>query len=235
MARKVKRLTSRTLIVAALLLFPVTAGSQGLKQVYISYGAVDVDQLPGWIAKETGIFRQNGLDAQLVYFTGGAQRIAALLSGDAPITQGSGPAAIISNLRGADVVVIAGGTVTLDFWLMSRPEIKSPQQLRGGSIGISRFGGVNDSILRFLMPKLGLTIGKDVAVSKSAASRSGSQLWRRVKSRQPYLVYRPISWRKKKALTFSPMWRRWASSTSTRRLPPPESSFEKILTRCGGT
>ena len=164
MVRKVKWATSRTLIIAALLLFPVPAWPQGPKQVYISYGAVDVDQLPGWIAKETGIFRQNGLDAQLVYFTGGAQRIAALLSGDAPITQGSGPAAIMSNLRGADVVVIAGGTVTLDFWLMSRPEIKSPQQLRGGSIGISRFGGVNDSILRFLMPKLGLTIGKDVAV-----------------------------------------------------------------------
>jgi ABC-type nitrate/sulfonate/bicarbonate transport system substrate-binding protein len=116
------------------------------------------------MAKETGIFRENGLDARLVYFTGGAQRIAALLSGDAPITQGSGPAAIIANLRGADVVVIAGGTITLDFWLMSRPEIKSPQQLRGGSIGISRFGGVNDSILRFLLPKLGLTTGKDVTI-----------------------------------------------------------------------
>jgi NitT/TauT family transport system substrate-binding protein len=164
MACKAKRFISRALIFIALPLFPVGAGSQGLKQVYMSYGAVDVDQLPGWIAKETGIFRQNGLDAQLVYFTGGAQRIAALLSGDAPVTQGSGPAAITSNLRGADVVVIAGGTVTLDFWLMSRPEIKSPQQLRSGSIGISRFGGVNDSILRFLMPKLGLTIGKDVAI-----------------------------------------------------------------------
>jgi ABC-type nitrate/sulfonate/bicarbonate transport system substrate-binding protein len=47
---------------------------------------------------------------------------------------------------------------------MSRPEIKSPQQLRGGTIGIARFGGVNDSILRFVLPKLGLVSGKDVAI-----------------------------------------------------------------------
>jgi NitT/TauT family transport system substrate-binding protein len=47
---------------------------------------------------------------------------------------------------------------------MSRAEIKTPEQLRGGTIGIGRFGGVNDSILRFLLPKLGLVQGTDVSV-----------------------------------------------------------------------
>ena len=38
---------------------------------------------------------------------------------------------INSALGGSDTVMIAGGTVTLDWWLMSRPEIKTPAQLKG--------------------------------------------------------------------------------------------------------
>jgi ABC-type nitrate/sulfonate/bicarbonate transport system substrate-binding protein len=98
-------------LVALLLLILVSqvANAQGSRSLYVSYGAVDADQLPLWFAKETGIFRNNGLDVALVYFTGGATRIMALISGDAPITQGSGPAAVASNLRGSDAVLIAGG------------------------------------------------------------------------------------------------------------------------------
>jgi NitT/TauT family transport system substrate-binding protein len=159
-----KRL-SRFALVAFLFHMSATAAfAQAPVRLNLSYGAISVDQLPAYVAYETGIFRQNGLDVQIIYFSGGATRIAALVSGDAPITQGSGPAAVTSNLRGSDAVIIAGGVVTLDFWLMSRPEIKSAQQLKGGVIGISRFGGVNDSILRFLLPKVGLTLGKDVTV-----------------------------------------------------------------------
>jgi NitT/TauT family transport system substrate-binding protein len=153
--------------VVVAVLFHLSAAAtvaQERARLNLSYGAISVDQLPAYVAYETGIFRQNGLDVDIIYFSGGATRIAALVSGDAPITQGSGPAAVTSNLRGSDAVIIAGGVVTLDFWLMSRPEIKTAQQLKGGTIGISRFGGVNDSILRFLLPKLGLTLGKDVTV-----------------------------------------------------------------------
>ena len=159
-----KRLSQLILVAILFHVSSTPTIAQGLARLNLSYGAISVDQLPAYVAYETGIFRQNGLDVQLIYFSGGATRIAALVSGDAPITQGSGPAAVTSNLRGSDAVIIAGGVVTLDFWLMSRPDIKTAQQLKGGTIGISRFGGVNDSILRFLLPKLGLTLGKDVTV-----------------------------------------------------------------------
>jgi len=160
----VKQFVQLILVAAFLSGTSTTTVAQGIAKLNLSYGAISVDQLPAYLAYETGIFRNNGLDVQLVYFSGGATRIAALLSADAPITQGSGPAVVTSNLRGSDAVIIAGGVVTLDFWLMSRPEIKTAQQLKGGTIGIARFGGVNDSILRFLLPKLGLVPGRDVTV-----------------------------------------------------------------------
>jgi NitT/TauT family transport system substrate-binding protein len=146
------------------LLFPVASAAQKTADVTMGYVGIDVQQLPAWMAKEAGIFQKNGLDVQLVNFTGGPTAIAALLSGDVPFTQVSGPSVVSSHLRGSDAVFVVGGTVTLDFWLMSRPEIRTPEQLRGGTIGIGRFGGVNDAMLRFLLPKLGLAQGTDVSV-----------------------------------------------------------------------
>jgi ABC-type nitrate/sulfonate/bicarbonate transport system substrate-binding protein len=143
---------------------PPPAFTQSLYKLTVGYAGVDVPQLPVWVAKETGIFKRNGLDVQLISFTGGPVAIAALISGDVPITQVSAPGVIRSNMSGADVVLVAGVTPTLDFWLISRTDIKTPEQLKGGSIGIGRFGGVNDFMLDFLLPKLGLTVGKDVTV-----------------------------------------------------------------------
>jgi NitT/TauT family transport system substrate-binding protein len=140
------------------------AFAQPLHKFTGGYAGVDVPQLPIWLAKEAGIFKRNGLDVQLVSFTGGPTAIAALISGDVPITQVSAPGVIRSNLNGADVVLIASVTPTLDFWLVSRPDIKTPEQLKGGSIGIGRFGGVNDFTLDFLLPKFGLAVGKDVTI-----------------------------------------------------------------------
>lgn len=140
------------------------AYTQPLHKLTVGYAGIDVPQLPVWLAKETGIFKRNGLDVQLINFTGGPVAIAALVSGDVPITQVSAPGVIRSNMSGADVVLIAGVTPTLDFWLVGRADIKTPEQLKGGNIGIGRFGGVNDFTLDFLLPRLGLTPGKDVTI-----------------------------------------------------------------------
>jgi NitT/TauT family transport system substrate-binding protein len=146
------------------LVCPAASFPQRTANLTMGYVGIDTPQLPAWMAKEAGIFQKNGLDVQLVNFTGGPTAIAALLSGDVPFTQVSGPSVVSSHLRGSDAVFIVGGTVTLDFWLISRPEIKTPEQLKGGTIGIGRFGGVNDAMLRFLLPKLGLAQGTDVSV-----------------------------------------------------------------------
>jgi NitT/TauT family transport system substrate-binding protein len=144
--------------------YPLLVFSQPLHKFNAGYAGVDVPQLPIWLARETGIFKRNGLDVQVINFTGGPTAIAALISGDVPITQVSAPGVIRSNLYGADVVLIANVAPTLDFWLVSRADIKTPEQLKGGNIGIGRFGGVNDFTLDFLLPKLGLTPGKDVTI-----------------------------------------------------------------------
>jgi NitT/TauT family transport system substrate-binding protein len=156
------------ILLASILLFgsmaPNAQSAQKLPTLTVGYSAISYDQLPAWIAKETGLFTKNGLDVQLVYFTGGTTAAMALVSGNTAISQNAGPEVVNAYLAGSDPVFVAGGTVTLDWWLMGRPEIKSPAQLKGGSVAISRFGSVSDFVARFALQRVGLTPEKDVAV-----------------------------------------------------------------------
>jgi ABC-type nitrate/sulfonate/bicarbonate transport system substrate-binding protein len=150
-----------TLLAAFCLHNPVQA--QPVK-VAIGYSGMSADQLVIWVAKETGIFAKNNIDAQLIYFTGGTTSVMAMISGDTPLIQASGPGIISVGLSGADPVYVVGGITTLDYWLMTQPEIKTPEQLKGGSIAVARFGGAADFVARFALSKLGLVPMKDVAI-----------------------------------------------------------------------
>ena len=127
-------------------LFFSVASAQPTKMT-VGYGSTSTNHFPAWMAKESGIFRVNGLDVQLVYFRGGTTAMMALLSRETPISEIAGPSVVSASLRGTDVVLIAGGVVTSDQSLVSRPDIKTAEQLKGGSIGTS-FGGLADSMTR---------------------------------------------------------------------------------------
>ena len=150
-------------VVIFVFLLSSSALAQSIK-LNVGYSAVSADQAPSWIAKETGIFKRNGLDVQLIYFTGGTTAVQALVSGEVPISQVAGPAVVNSGLAGSDIVMVAGGATSLDYWLMSRPEIKRPEQLKGGSVAISAFGTASDFVARYALEKIGLAPGKDVAL-----------------------------------------------------------------------
>jgi NitT/TauT family transport system substrate-binding protein len=135
-----------------------------LTKVTVGYSAVAAGHFPAWMAKEAGIFHKNGLDVQLVYFRGGTTAMMALLSRQTPISQLGGPAIVSASLRGADAVLIAGGLVFTEWWLMSRPDIKTAEKLKGGSVAISVFGGLADFLTRLALKRLGVTPVKDVAM-----------------------------------------------------------------------
>ncbi|HEY1266628.1 MAG TPA: ABC transporter substrate-binding protein [Candidatus Binatia bacterium] len=151
------------LIFALISLFSGAASAQ-LVKLNVGYSAISGDQLPLWVGKEMGIFEKNGLDVQPIFFTGGSTAILALVSGDVPITQVSGPGLVSSALGGSDAVFVAGGMTSLNYVLMGKPGVTSAEQLKGGSVAISRFGSATDTIARFALRKVGLTPVKDVTI-----------------------------------------------------------------------
>jgi ABC-type nitrate/sulfonate/bicarbonate transport system substrate-binding protein len=125
-------------ILVTLLLCP-SAWAQ-LTKLNVGYVGVTSDNAAAFIARDTGIYARTGLDVQLIYFNSGTTAVTALIAADTPISQTAGPGVINATLNGSDTVMIAGGNVTLDYWMLSRPEIKTPEQLKGGAVAISRFG-----------------------------------------------------------------------------------------------
>jgi ABC-type nitrate/sulfonate/bicarbonate transport system substrate-binding protein len=141
--------------------FPTEAGAQ-LAKVTTSYVSDSAGVLPLWLAKEAGIFSRNGLDVQVVRVHA-AVGVMALMSGELQFVLASGPVVVDSALRGSNAVYVAGGMSTLDFVLVTRPEIKTAEQLKGGTVGLSAFRGANPTATRFALQKLGLG-PKDVSL-----------------------------------------------------------------------
>lgn len=143
-----------------LLIFTSPVWAQVAK-LTVSYAEGGPPDLPAFIAKETGIFTKNGLDVQLLR-TRSTVSVMALISGELGIIQVAGPTVVESNLSGSDVVMIAGGTMTLPYKLMSESRIKTGKQLKGAIVGIASLSGVSIYATRFALKMLGLNPDKDV-------------------------------------------------------------------------
>src|SRR5574342_738897 len=87
--------------------FSAASAHAQLIKIHVGYSAISGDALPAWVAKDAGIFEKNGLDVQLVFFTGGTTAVMALVSADTPIAQLAGPAVINSVMAGSDATLIA--------------------------------------------------------------------------------------------------------------------------------
>ena len=154
-----------SLAISLLMLLPFCRdASAQLTKLTIGNNTLSAAGLPAWMAKESGIFRKNGLDVQIVYFRGGTITTMALIARETPISQVSGPPIVSAALKGADPVMIAGGNVVAEYWLMSKPEIKAAEGLKGGSVAISTFGGLADGMARIALQRLGLNPVKDITL-----------------------------------------------------------------------
>jgi NitT/TauT family transport system substrate-binding protein len=157
-----KKLLLVLFVILQFALLPLASAQ--MTRLNVGYSAASGDQLPAWVAKDSGIFAKNGLDVQLIFFTGGTTAVLALVSGDVPIAQISGPGVVNSVLAGSDAVFVAAGVISLNYVLVGKAGVTTPEQLKGGTIAISRFGSATDSIARFALRRLGLTPGKDVTI-----------------------------------------------------------------------
>jgi ABC-type nitrate/sulfonate/bicarbonate transport system substrate-binding protein len=118
---------------------------------------------PGWL-KKPGFLAKTVWTYSSFISEEGTPAMMALLSRETPISQLGGPAIVSASLRGSDAVLIAGGLVLTEWWLMTRPDIKTAEKLKGGAVAISIFGGLADFLTRIALQKLGLTPVKDVAM-----------------------------------------------------------------------
>ena len=132
--------------------------------IRVAYSAISGNYTPLWIAAETGAFKEVGLDAQLVYISGGPVLTQALLAGDVNIGFSNGGSAIQAIQSGADLVIIGIAVDRFIFSLIGKPEIRTVADLRGKRLGVVRLGGATDIAARVALERNGLTPQKDVTL-----------------------------------------------------------------------
>jgi NitT/TauT family transport system substrate-binding protein len=140
------------------------AGSAQAEKIRIAYSAISGVQLPLWVAQDKGLFKRHGLDTDLLYIGGGSVVVQAMLGGEVQFTRASAPGIVQAALRGADLVMIANTVNTLVYSVMTRPDVKIPEDLRGKKFGVTRLGGGTDFVVALLSKMWGFQRGKDFTV-----------------------------------------------------------------------
>ena len=112
------------------------------------------------LAQKRGFLKEEGIEAEIIRITGAASR-AALGSGEVDYGTGLG-----SNIGGAitglPIKVVACYVPAPVLALVTRPEFKSVQALKGKTVGILVFGGVAHFAARVMAKHFGLDPDKDM-------------------------------------------------------------------------
>jgi NitT/TauT family transport system substrate-binding protein len=155
-----------SIVISLLLLnsfLPEAPLAQTLKVPYVSISGF---QAPLYLGERAGLFKKNQLEAQLIYMPGGSLIVQTLLSGDVGIASLAPPSAVAAWVKGAELALVAGGIERALNVLMVNPKIKTPDDLKGKRVAISRFGSLSDISLRDALAFYKLKANQDVSVAQ---------------------------------------------------------------------
>jgi len=107
-----------------------------------------------WVAEERGFYRKYGLDAEVIVTgQGGTAGIAALLANDIQLVSSAGDLLVAAALRGGDTVMVAGVVNKGLQRILTTPEIKTPADLKGKRVGVTRIGAVSHVVLQMMLQR----------------------------------------------------------------------------------
>ena len=113
-------------------------------KINISHSAISGSQAILFVTRDAGFFKKYDLEPQILFVSGAPPNIAALVSGEIDFTIFAGPAAIASNLEGADTVVLMTYINTMEHTFITRPDVRKPADLKGKKFGVARPGAAHD-------------------------------------------------------------------------------------------
>ena len=138
MTRQFARIFTAGSLLIILLASTTSAGTK----VSFPFTPISAASLPWWIAKESRFYEKFGLDVDMIYVGASPVIVQAMLGGQAGVGAGGGPPLVANILQGGDVVEVATTVPYAIQSLIVKPEIRTPADLPGKKIGISRLGAI---------------------------------------------------------------------------------------------
>jgi NitT/TauT family transport system substrate-binding protein len=165
--QRVNSMLVRGMTFSGLILWMILAAAnlvyaQALQRVVVAYPSRSIGSIHSFIAQDRGFFQEEGLNVELVQVRGTAAA-AAVISGDALALEAMGSAMGVIQ-RGAPLRIITVSLFRPLFWLVSRPELKSFNDLRGKIMGTTTFGGVQHLTGLRMLRKAGMNPEKEITV-----------------------------------------------------------------------
>jgi NitT/TauT family transport system substrate-binding protein len=145
------------LIAGLALILLAGAGNAAEKtKLSLGYSTTGPTAVGLWMANDTGAFDKYGLDPSLVFISSSPVMVSALLGGDVQAAIAGANAVIAAALGGAPIVSVASVSNRPYLRLWVQPEINRIDELRGKTLGVSRFGATTDNLTRILLRRAGL-------------------------------------------------------------------------------
>jgi NitT/TauT family transport system substrate-binding protein len=170
-----------TCLIAVLFFLTTAREARSQEKIRVGQGSVSLQSGLMHIGKDRGLFAKYGLTTEVIYIPGGSINVQVLVSGNLDLSQLSGAPGVAANLEGADLIYFVGLLDKLNYQLITRPEIKSIEQLKGKKFGVSRFGSSADFGMRAMLKRVGVDPVKEATIlqigdepARIAAIKSGN-------------------------------------------------------------
>lgn len=154
------------------------AGDGGLTHIKIGYPSDTASYGDLYVCQDQGIFKKHGLEVELTLLKTSSQLVAAMSSNTVQIAGGDGRAIAGGAIKGVDLKMIEVKLPSYFVEMWGESDIKSIEDLKGKTVGVTAPGSVTDSALRLMLKDKGLD--KDVKVTNltslpalMAAGKSG--------------------------------------------------------------
>lgn len=109
-----------------------------------------------YTALDNGLFDKYGIKLENIFIRGSAQNLTALATDEVQFTYCASDAIIPGMAAGIEVKIVASPLVKLPYVLITRKEVRRPEDLKGKALGIARAGDLSDRLSRAVVKKLGL-------------------------------------------------------------------------------
>ena len=157
-------------LVLGLLLFSIPANilaAAAPTRLVIGYASTTPRLMPLWMARDQGFFAKYGIESEPVLLRSGATLVTGMASGDIQIGRTAGAAVLSAVAAGHDIKMLATFSSRNSYDVVTRPNIKRAEDLRGKKLAINSVGGGTWIGAMLWLETFGLDVQRDQILLQS--------------------------------------------------------------------